>query len=174
MGNVVAVVNAKAYESKNAHFGGESVFVLWNHTLLLFEQIVEIGHKVGVDVEERFVEIAVESLLLFANLVVVFQLSHHGVVLIVLGKLEQAVAIILEGIEIASATFEEQCNVLFLHAVGFHQMGVGFLQLVVHRLQVVVSLGEFRTRGGEFFVLLEHEANHTQESHHKQYEQNGE
>ena len=145
MRNVVAVVNSESYKGKNAHFGCERVFAFRHHAFLFFEQIVEVGHKVGVDVEERFVEIAVESLLLFANLVVVFQLSHHGVVLIVLGKLEQAVAIILEGIEIASATLKEKCYVFFFHTVGFHEVGVGILQLVVHRLQVIVSFGKFRT-----------------------------
>ena len=63
LGDGGGVAHTKTDQSKNAELGRQQLTSFRNQLMPLFQQGVETLHKMGVDVQEGFVEIFVEPLL---------------------------------------------------------------------------------------------------------------
>lgn len=124
-GNLRAGVNAESDERENAQFGVQGVLLLGVDAFIGFEERIEFIHEIGVDGEERVVEMPVESGHFFFEELCGCQSVGFGCHFRHLSK-------------VVGIGNEVERDVAFLDIVGFVERMVDVFHFLVHRVQPFV------------------------------------
>lgn len=116
--NLVGIIDTHPEKCKYAQFGGESAGSFDDYLLVGLQQLVEIFDESGVYVQERFIEVFVELLvLLFGKL---WRFCHLHEVFDLPGSdfPGYGFAEVVEAVHVNGAQVEEMADVFVLYAVG--------------------------------------------------------